>query len=101
MKHNIMMLSILLLVSSCVNTQLVCKAIPEFNTVTLCSVSFKYEKCTCWEYDYEKQKSISDPIQMSFDECPETIIGYTAEDFAVELKPNIKKLDRLHENLCQ
>jgi hypothetical protein len=114
LKSTIILLMILCL-SGCrsVNTQIICAQLEthKINPIKSCDVSFKFNRCRCrcfdfntWErLDWKKcgvEEEGSEPISYPIESC-EGISGFFLDEAAVEIRPNIKAMSRLKDNLCQ
>ena len=103
-------------------TRLVCKQIKahQIKILPLCDISFQFNRCRCRCFDYNKwEASTLRSCSGLVDEGEETkkingiqvvdkplmycegVAGFFLEDAAQEIKPNIKALDQIKNNLCQ
>lgn len=115
MLRTTMMLLTILCLSGCrsVNTRLVCAQLEthKIKPVQACDVSFKFNRCRCRCFDFNSweklpwekcgvQEEGSNAIDYELEKC-EGISGFYLDVAAVDIRPNIKAMHRLKENLCQ
>lgn len=104
MIKTMMMLSMIFLVGSCrsVNTRLVCNQLRkhEIKPLQMCDISFKKNRCRCRDFDFNNWKELSEPVNYPIEHC-EGVAGFFVDpDIGVEVRPNIRALANLKENLC-
>lgn len=68
--------------------------------VKKCQLSFKFNRCRCFDFDLNKWEMIGEAVNLPIEEC-EGIDGFYPEDEVLKIRPNIKAMSRLKENLCQ
>lgn len=106
MRNLIMTLLTLLCLSasSCgtLQTKIVCAQLErhEIKPVKACDISFKFNRCRCRDFDFNKWEALSAPVDLPLEAC-EGISGFYLTDAAVEIRPQIKALSNLKDNLCQ
>lgn len=72
----------------------------EIKAIEMCDVSFQFERCRCRLFDLNAWEALSEADNRPIEYC-EGIAGFKLEDIAVEVRPKIKAMYRLKENLCQ
>lgn len=110
------------------NTRIVCAQIKEheIKPIKSCDVSFKFNRCRCrcfnmnaWKEEplkscpefsevqesevrkvKKKSGELYEAVNYPVDHC-EGISGFYLDKIATEVRPNVKALDALKENLCQ
>lgn len=97
-------LLMMFLINSCnsVQTRAVCRELRknEILPVEMCDMSFKFKRCRCRNFDVNAWKELSEPIDHPLEHC-DGIAGFRLEEIALEMRPKIKAMYRLKENLCQ
>ncbi len=110
------LLTISLVSCRSVETKLVCAQIArhQIKPVQLCDVSFKYNRCRCrcfnfnsWDAlpadkcsEFNGLISAGNAVDFPIEHC-EGVAGFFLEDAALNVRPNIKALDKIKNNLCQ
>lgn len=107
------LLSILFLGNKCTDRKLVCAQIKTANikALPLCDVKYIAQqdrwRCRCRCFDLDDYKTVDDlkcGENFRTDNYPlavcDGLSGFFPEDWAQEIRPKIKKLKRLHNNLC-
>ena len=112
-----MMLLTILCLSACrtIETNLVCSQIAkhQIDPIKSCDISFKFNRCRCRCFDFNTWNQLNlnkckefapeegvRAINYELEAC-EGITGFTLDDAANELRPNIKALSNIRGNLCQ
>lgn len=100
----VMITALMLFSGSCqtVKTSVICAEIRkhEIPDVEMCDVSFKFNRCRCRMFDANSWNAISEALDYPVEHC-EGVAGYRLEAIATDIRPNVKALYRLKENLCQ
>jgi predicted alpha/beta superfamily hydrolase len=101
----LIMIALLMIFSgSCqtVNQKVVCSQIRkhEIPVVKMCDISFKFNRCRCRNFDLNSWNAVGEAENLPLEQC-EGVAGFFVEDIAVKIRPNIKAMYRLKENLCQ
>lgn len=81
----------LLLTFSCVSNR------PYIAPKERCSVSFKFYKCVCYDYDLMSLKRISAPVNHPIEKCDD-ITGFHASDWAKSITPWGNENIRVYED---
>jgi hypothetical protein len=84
-----------------VQTQMVCTELKkqEINPIEMCDVSIKFNRCRCRLFDLNSWTAKGEAVDHDLQHC-DGIAGYRLNDIAVEVRPKIKAMYRLKENLC-
>jgi hypothetical protein len=92
---------LMILTTSC-QTRLVCKELKknEIKPLEKCSISFKLQRCRCRMFDLNTWTTLGEATNHPLDYC-DGISGYRITDEAEEIRPKVKAMSRLKENLCQ
>lgn len=105
----IIALSIVLLSTSC-RTKLVCSEVRRatIDYLPLCDISFKFNRCRCRCFNLNNYSTVKpalcgeDFIEGNYElEYCEGIAGFYVEDWATEVKPNVKRLIRIRGDYCR
>lgn len=112
MKAIIMMLLMTFLVGC--KTKIICRQIKSaiIRPLPLCDISFQFNRCRCSCFDINKFQSVNDNActwpdgnEFKSGDYPiktcEGVSGFFNEDWAIEVRPKIKKLARLKEDYCK
>jgi hypothetical protein len=98
------LLLMILTLSGCnsIERKAICKEIKKNEIIPLekCMISFKFQKCRCRIFNMNTWETIGEAYDQPLEYC-DGISGYKAIDEAVEIRPKVKALSRLKENLCQ
>lgn len=90
-------------ISSCrsFERQLICGQIQEHQIKPheLCDISFQFNRCRCREFDFNTWEALSEPENRPLEYC-EGIAGFHVKDIATDIRPNVKALDEIKNNLC-
>lgn len=101
-KTGILLLTILT-ISGCrsVETAVVCSEVKhnEIAPVEKCAIDFKNGWCRCFMFDLNRWLQTSEPKDYDLEYC-DGIQGARIETEAIEVRPKVKALWRLKENLC-
>ena len=71
---------VLLLTFSCTSNR------PYIAPLERCTVSFKFQKCTCYLYDLMTVKRIGNPVDHALEKCDD-LTGFAAKDWAQSITP--------------
>lgn len=84
-----------------VQTSVICSEIrnQEINPVELCDISFQFLRCRCRQFDMNSWASTSEAVDYPLEHC-DGMAGFKLDDMALEIRPKVKALYRLKENLC-
>lgn len=111
-KIMMMLLMPLLISSKCTRTdvKLTCAQVrsAKIKSLPYCDISFKKNRCRCRCFNLTSYKVVDD-IQCGEDfktgnyelETCEGVGGFLVEEWAKDVRPNIKKLQNLYGNLCR
>lgn len=95
---------LMILIPSCtsVETRAVCSELKhqEIKPVEKCTISFKFQKCRCQMFNMNNWTSIGAAEDHPLEYC-EDISGFRLTDTATEIRPKVKAMARLKDNLCQ
>lgn len=102
LKTTILLLTIFLVGCRSIDRRMICKQLDEYaySPVTLCDISFKFNRCRCRTMDINSWNAMSDAIDLPIEAC-DGIAGYKMEDIANDIRPKTKAMFRLKGNLCQ
>lgn len=100
----IMIALLMTFLTSCRSIQrtLVCNELQnhKINPVTLCDISIKFDRCRCRTFDVNSWNSLSEAENFPLSHC-DGLAGFKVDEIAGEIRPKIKAMYRLKENLCQ
>lgn len=65
-----------------------------------CAINIKKNFCRCFLFDINQWKQVGDVTTHDLEYC-DGVQGFRASFEAVEVRPKVKALYRLKENLCQ
>lgn len=68
--------------------------------VEMCDINIKFDRCRCRQFDINSWEALSEPVNHPLEYC-DKLVGFNISDIALEIKPKIKAMNRLKENLCQ
>ena len=77
---------------SCVN--------PQIKPQERCSVSFKFNKCRCHEYDLMSAKRISEAYDRPLEYC-EDLTGFHVDAWGLDITPWAKESIRYYKDTCK
>lgn len=63
----------------------------------LCDFSLQFDRCRCRNYDLDKIKAASEPVNYPIEEC-EGLMGFFPEDVAEHILPKVKRAVRACED---
>ena len=104
-----MLLLTTFLVGSC-RTKIICTEVrtATIEALPLCDISFKFNRCRCRCFNLNNFSNVDDVAcgegfkSGNYDlEYCEGISGFYIEDWALEVKPKVKKLDRIKRDNCK
>lgn len=72
----------------------------EISPVEMCDINIKFDRCRCRSFDLNSWNELSEPVNYPLSHC-DKMTGFNTDVAAVEIKPKIKALYRIKENLCQ
>jgi hypothetical protein len=84
-----------------VQTGMVCSELKkqQIKPVEMCDISFTFNRCRCRMFDMNKWAALTKPVDHDIGYC-DGIAGFRLNDEAIEIRPKIKAMYRLKENLC-
>lgn len=88
--------------ASC-RTSFVCSELKkqEINHVEMCDISLTFERCRCRLFDVNSWNAVSPAQDYPLSYC-DGIAGFKLDpDITLEIRPKVKAMHRLKENLCQ
>lgn len=68
-------------------------------TIEMCDISFKFNRCRCRLFNMNDWTAETEPTDYPLEYC-ENIAGFFLEDIAKDVRPNVKALANLRENMC-
>jgi hypothetical protein len=97
----ILLLTISLVSCRSIERQMICKELKnqEIKPVTLCDISFQFNRCRCRTFNFNKWQALDAPVNLPIEAC-EGMAGFKLEEIATEISPKIKAMGRLKDNLC-
>jgi len=110
-KSPLMILLMIFITSSCkISRKLVCKQIENSRMKPMIhrDLSIKFQRCRIRCFNFNTMKTIKDKHcgddfrsgNYGMEMC-HGLAGFLNDDWAIELKPKVKKLNNLHYNLCR
>lgn len=72
----------------------------EIAPIEMCDINIKFDRCRCRSFDFNSWEALSEPVNHPLEYC-DKLTGFKLDVAAVEVKPKIKAMYRLKENLCQ
>lgn len=91
----------MIFLASC-RTTLVCNELrrQEIKDIEMCDINIKFDRCRCRMFDFNEWEATSEAVNHPLSYC-DKLVGFNIEDIATEVKPKIKAMFRLRENMCQ
>jgi hypothetical protein len=72
----------------------------EIKTIEMCDISIKFDRCRCRSFNLNSWTELSEPVNHPLAYC-DKMVGFKADAAALEVRPKVKAMYRLKENLCQ
>lgn len=109
MKTIIILLLMICCLSGC-KTRLICKQVysAQIDYLPICNISFQFNRCQCRCFDINRFKTVKDKNcgkdfkseDHDITYC-DGLLGFHTHDWAIKIKPNIKKLHRIKKDYCK
>lgn len=96
MMKMLIMMSLTIL-SSC--KTIYCNTTPKIRPVERCTISFKFNKCRCMQYDLMIMERIGEAYDVPVAYCDD-LTGFKFDDFATIIKPWANESRRAYEDYC-
>ena len=98
----IVLLTTFLVSCRSIERRMICSELDNYQIkpIEMCDINIKFYRCRCRQFDFNSWEALSEPINHPLEYC-DKLVGFNINDIAVEIKPKIKAMYRLKENLCQ